>query len=237
MKADGQMILVHDTYHLAGGTLDEFEEDYWEEVIPPLREAEGVKPLWLLRQRTGVEGEVAVALTAVRSGADLAAFTKWQSQARSGGGLALSHARKALVAAPWSPLTDWDEVASIESTGADDGPRVFMEDTGWPSAALSDYVDFQRREYWEPLQQWAPSGGLLKLWGFFVVAFGTGHRPEALFLQEVLDLRALERLVSQPEEYDPDTFPGSYMVHGLQYRDQWRSRLLVLSRPRSARYV
>ncbi|MBO0728463.1 MAG: hypothetical protein J2P57_04340 [Acidimicrobiaceae bacterium] len=233
------MILLHDTYHLRPGALDEFEDAYWEHVVPAATKAEGVKPLWLLRQRTTAEGEVAVGLTAVRSGADLGDYTASDDGGAVLEGLSLGHARKALLAAPWSPLSNWDEVATIGSgAAAPDRPRVFMEDTGWPYAPVSDYVDFQRREYWEPLQQWAATGGgLLKLWGFFLVASGTGRRPEAVFLQEVLDLRALQQLVSEPEEYDPDTFPGSYMVHGLEYRDQWRSRLLVLSQPRSATHA
>lgn len=230
------MLLLHETYHLHAGTLDEFEAAYSEGVVPPLREIDGVRPLWLLGQRSGIEGEVAIALTALRSGAAFGACADWASGA--GGAvwrvlarrLARGFHRKALMAAPWSPLHDWADLDQVaERTATAGRRRIFMEDTGWPYAGLSDYVDFQRREYWEPLQRYATSGSLLKLWGFFLVLHGTGRRPEAVFLQEVLDDRALERLIGEPEVYDPDTFPGSYMVQGLTYRDQWRSRLLVAS--------
>ena len=135
------------------------------------------------------------------------------------------------MAAPWSPFNEWEELAPVLTSGGT-GRRIFMEDTGWPYVSVADYVDFQRREYWEPLQKWASSGAaVVKLWGFFLVAPGSGHRPEAIFLQEVMSDSALERLIGEPEVYDPNTFPGSYMVQGLTYRDQWRSRLMVAAQP------
>ncbi|MHB1582275.1 MAG: hypothetical protein ACYCU7_05710 [Acidimicrobiales bacterium] len=235
------MILLHETYLVREGGLDDFEGAYWEGVVPPLREMDGIRPLWLLRQRTGIEGEVVLALTAVRSGEELGRYIDWTT--RSAGvvwrvlarRLTRDYHRKALMSAPWSPLHEWSELEGLadalapRSDEAAGTPRIFMEDTGWPYADLSDYVEFQRREYWEPLQKWATAGALLKLWGFFLVLHGTGRRPEAVFLQEVLDNRALENLIGEPEVYDPNTFPGSYMVQGLTYRDQWRSRLLVAS--------
>lgn len=232
------MILLHETFQIVHGGLDEFEDAYWREVAPRVRALDGVEPLWFLRQRTGIEGEFAIALTALRAGEDLGAYTRWMSGDQGAvwraqaGRLTHGFQRKALMAAPWSPFNEWDELQPILEIGYDKR-RMFMEDTGWPYVRVADYVDFQRREYWEPLQQWATTGAaILKLWGFFLVAPGTGHRPEAIFLQEVLDDRALERLIGEPEVYDPDSFPGSYMVQGLTYRDQWRSRLMVAAPPR-----
>jgi hypothetical protein len=231
------MILLHETYQVVPGALDDFERIYWDAVDSEVDRLDGVAPLWLLRQRQGIEGELVIALTAVRSGSALGGYTAWRqgkggaAARRLAGELSRRCDRKALLAAPWSTLREWDEIAEVAATPAGDGPRIFMEDTGWPYSVVSEYVDYQRRDYFEPLQQWAKSGhALLKLWGFFLVAPGTGRRPEAVFLQEVLDARALERLIGEPEVYDPDTFPGSYMVRGLLYRDQWRSRLLVASK-------
>jgi len=233
------VILLHETFQIVHGGLDEFEDAYWSEVVPPLREMDGIEPLWFLHQRTGIEGEFAIALTALRTGEELGTYTRWMSgndgapwRARAQV-LTRAFQRKALLAAPWSPFNEWEELEPIRSATGQ-SRRIFMEDTGWPYVSVADYVDFQRREYWEPLQQWARSGAaVVKLWGFFLVAPGSGHRPEAIFLQEVMNDSALERLIGEPEVYDPDTFPGSYMVQGLTYRDQWRSRLMVASTPRA----
>jgi hypothetical protein len=232
------VILLHETFQIVHGGLDEFETAYWDEVAPKVGAIDGIEPLWFLRQRTGIEGEFAIALTALRSGEDLGTYTRWISGSEGASWRARSRPltrafqRKALLAAPWSPLNEWDELAPAKQSRGD-ARRIFMEDTGWPYVSVADYVDFQRREYWEPLQQWAGSVTLVvKLWGFFLVAPGSGHRPEAIFLQEIMNESALERLIGEPEVYDPDTFPGSYMVHGLTYRDQWRSRLMVASQPR-----
>lgn len=233
------MILLHETFQIVHGGLDEFEEAYWDEVVPQVRGIDGIEPLWFLRQRTGIEGEFAIALTALRSGDDLGAYTRWMSGSEGAAWrtksqpLTSAFQRKALLAAPWSPFHAWEDLApALESRGQP--RRIFMEDTGWPYVSVADYVDFQRREYWEPLQKWASTGvvAVVKLWGFFLVAPGTGHRPEAIFIQEIMNDSALERLIGEPEVYDPDSFPGSYMVHGLIYRDQWRSRLMVASQPR-----
>ena len=73
------MILLHETFQIVHGGLDEFEDAYRTEVPPRVREIDGVEPLWFLRQRTGIEGEFAIALTALRSGEELGAYTGWMS--------------------------------------------------------------------------------------------------------------------------------------------------------------
>lgn len=232
------MIIVHETYEIETGCLGDFEETYLNAVTPQLERMPGVEPLCLLCQRDGLEGELAISLNAVRTSEDLRAFLDWTTSGEGAAERRLStefsrgRQRKVLMAAPWSPMRDWEEVAD-GAFSRDMATGIFMEDTGWPYAKLSAYVDFQHREYWEPLQKWLHAGALLRLRGFFVVAFGSGQRPEAVFLQEVLDTKALERLVGEPEKYDPETFPGSYMVHGLQYRDQWRSRILLSAAAKS----
>jgi hypothetical protein len=50
-----------------------------------------------------------------------------------------------------------------------------------------------------------------------------------MLMQRIRDYGLLLRLISEPEHYDPDQWPGSYMHHGLLYRDQWESKLLRTS--------
>jgi hypothetical protein len=71
---------------------------------------------------------------------------------------------------------------------------------------------------------------ILDIEACFQVAHGTHRRPEAILVQRILHDGLLMNLISEPGEYDPDTWPGSYMHRGLRYRDQWESRLLRTSR-------
>ena len=177
------MILLHETFQIVHGGLDEFEDAYWREAAPFARALDGIEPLWFLRQRTGIEGEFAIALTALRSGEDWARTpagcpgsegATWRALSA---GLTRGFQRKALLAAPWSPFNEWEELAPILELGYDKR-RMFMEDTGWPYVRVADYVDFQRREYWEPLQRWASfGGGHPQVVG--VLPRGTGHRASA----------------------------------------------------------
>jgi hypothetical protein len=48
-------------------------------------------------------------------------------------------------------------------------------------------------------------------------------------MQKILDYGLLLNLISEPENYDPSRWPGSYMHRGLEYRDQWESKLLRTS--------
>jgi hypothetical protein len=104
-----------------------------------------------------------------------------------------------------------------------------MEDTGWPWPPLEDYVRFNDEMYFRIMSQAPADQKLLDIQGFFTTAWGAGRSLESLFMQKVLDYNQLIRLLAVPEQYDPDAWPGSYMVQGLKYRDQWRSRLLRTS--------
>jgi hypothetical protein len=101
-----------------------------------------------------------------------------------------------------------------------------MEDTGWPTAPLDDYIAFWDTDYFRPMS--APSSGrhILQIDACFQPAFGTHRRPEAMLLQKILSYDLLLGLIAAPREYDPTTWPGSYMHNGLDYRDQWESKLL-----------
>jgi hypothetical protein len=101
-----------------------------------------------------------------------------------------------------------------------------MEDTGWPTAPLDDYIAFWDTDYFRHFQQ-APAGrSILAVEACFQVAYGTHRRPEAMLLQKILSYDLLLGLIAEPREYDPATWPGSYMHGGLEYRDQWESKLL-----------
>ncbi|HVW82190.1 MAG TPA: hypothetical protein VHB69_14755, partial [Mycobacteriales bacterium] len=62
----------------------------------------------------------------------------------------------------------------------------------------------------------------------FQPAYGSGRRKEAVLWQKVLDNNLLMTLLTKdtPPELKQ---PGMFMHEALNYRDQWRSRLLRTS--------
>ena len=128
----------------------------------------------------------------------------------------------------WSPLQEVD-LAAVPSGQEEHPVSIYMEDTGWPWPPLEDYVRFNDEMYFRIMRQAPADQKLLDIQGFFTTVWGAGRSLESLFMQKVLDYNQLIRLLAVPERYDPDVWPGSYMVQGLKYRDQWRSRLLRTS--------
>jgi hypothetical protein len=106
-----------------------------------------------------------------------------------------------------------------------------MEDTGWPYAALDDYIRSWDEIYYRPLSQAPPGMRLLDIQACFQVAHGSYKRREAMLWQKIdpsNDYAALVHLLTTdlpPERRGP----GSYMYEALTYRDQWESRLLRTS--------
>jgi hypothetical protein len=135
---------------------------------------------------------------------------------------------KVLLPVYWSPLQEVD-LATVPSDGAEHEPSLFMEDTGWPSAPLDDYIRFWDEEYYRMMRDLPPEHRILEIQACFQVAHGTGRRPEAMLMQKILSYDLLLGLISEPEDYAPDRWPGSYMHGGLRYRDQWESKLLRTS--------
>jgi hypothetical protein len=131
---------------------------------------------------------------------------------------------KVLLPTDWSPMNDL-ELASIEATPADHEPTLFMEDTGWPDVSVDEYVAFWGRDYKPMLDRQPEATRLLEIQAGFVPAFGAGRRPEAILWQRVHNLDALMGLLTTelPREMRA---PGTFMAKGLDYRDQWESRLL-----------
>jgi hypothetical protein len=128
----------------------------------------------------------------------------------------------------WSALQDVD-LSRVSTDGAEHDLSVYMQDTGWPDAPLDDYIDLWNHDYWQHMREIPPDRKLLDIQACFQVAHGSGTRPEAILLQKVMNFSTLGNLLTSVEEYDPTTWPGSYMVKGLELRDQWESKLLRTS--------
>jgi len=229
------VLYMHEVHAVVGEREDEFESAYREGWMPRLAEGDDARLLWYLTQAHGSgPAYTVVTVTAVRDGA------AWERLALSlrGGPLhdwsrAVGEMRhrvdgKLLVPVPWSPLQEVD-LAAVPTVGDEHGLSLYMEDTGWPTAPLDDYIDFWDVEYYRNMRQAPPGRRILDIEACFQVAYGTHRRPEAVLMQKIADDRLLLNLITEPEEYDPDRWPGSYMHRGLEYRDQWESRLLRTS--------
>jgi hypothetical protein len=229
------LLLVHEEHEVRVGHEQEFERCYRQGWVTALANSDFARLLWYFDQATGTgRNNVVVTITTVP---DLEA---WQKLERLVGTGDLRDWRqevdrhrqsvngKLLEPAYWSPLQEVDLVTV--PTGADDHPvSMYMEDTGWPWAPLEDYIRFNDEMYFQIMSRAPAEQKLLDIQGFFTTAWGAGRSLESLFMQKVLDYDQLIRLLARPERYDPDEWPGSYMVQGLKYRDQWRSRLLRTS--------
>jgi len=134
---------------------------------------------------------------------------------------------KLLLPVEWSPLQEVD-LTTVPTDGATHPLSLFMEDTGWPSAPLDDYIQMWDEIYYRPL---SVTSQILDIQACFQVAHGSHKRREAMLWQKISpanDYATLVRLLTTdiaPEHRGP----GTYMFDALKYRDQWRSRLLRTS--------
>jgi hypothetical protein len=120
------------------------------------------------------------------------------------------------------------DLARVPTATAGHDLSLYMEDTGWPSVPLDDYVEFWGRTYFPTIMDRPAGERLLDIQAVFQVAHGAGRRPEAILMQKVLNHDALLALLANevPAAYRK---PGTFMHDALAYRDQWESRLLRTS--------
>lgn len=226
------MLYLHEVHHVRGRAEDEFEAAYRDGWMPTLAAGDDARLLWFLHHAHGSGPAYRfVTITAVRDGA------AWERLARRlhDGDLApwaqhldeLRHdlVAKTLIPVAWSPMVDVD-FATVPTTATEHELSIFMEDTGWPDAAVEDYTEFWRTAYFEPMR--ARPGSLLDIQAVFRVAHGTGRRKEAILMQRITDHQGLLALLTSevPGAYRA---PGTFMYEALAYRDRWESKLLRTS--------
>jgi hypothetical protein len=211
---------MHEVHTVIGDREHEFEAAYREGWMPLLAEGDDARLLWYLDHAHGSgPAYTVVTVTAVRDGpayqrlAEALRGGALHDWSRAAGELRHRVDGKMLVPVEWSPLQDVD-LAGVPVDGAEHDVSLYMEDTGWPTA------------HFRMMRQTPPDRRILDIEACFQVAYGTHRRPEAVLMQRIRDYGLLLNLISEPENYDPDRWPGSYMHRGLLYRDQWESKLL-----------
>lgn len=231
------MLFMHEVHAVVGEKEHEFEAAYREGWMALLAAGDDARLLWYLNQAHGSGPAYnVVTVTAIRDGNAYQRLAEALARpdgalhdwSRSVGEMRHHVDGKMLVPVEWSPLQDVD-LADVPVDGAEHDLSLYMEDTGWPTAALDDYVDFWDHDYFRMMRRTPADRRILDIEACFQVAYGTHRRPEAVLMQKILNYGLLLNLITEPEDYDPDTWPGSYMHGGLRYRDQWESKLLRTS--------
>ncbi|HUY66988.1 MAG TPA: hypothetical protein VMV06_09240 [Acidimicrobiales bacterium] len=229
------MLYLHETHKVIGRHASAFEDLFRDEWMGALARVEGARLLWYLNHAMGSGPSYqVVTITAVSDGA------AWEALARRmlAGDLTELAAKldscryqvdgKLLTPVYWSELQEVD-LKEMPVDGREHELSVYMQDTGWPDAPLDDYIELWDHDYWQFMRRTPPERRLLDIQACFQVAHGSGTRPEAILMQKIVSFSALGGLLTSVEEYDPDTWPGSYMAKGLELRDQWESKLLRTS--------
>ena len=229
------MLYMHETHKVIGRHAGTFEALYREEWMPALADSEGARLAWYMNHAMG--SGPAYQVVTVTAVADGAAWEELAARMLSGD---LSDLMERIDACryesdgkmvrpvEWSALQDL-ELAEVPTDGNQHELSLYMQDTGWPDAPLDDYIELWDADYWAIMRQTPPEHRLLDVVACFRVAHGSGIRPEAILWQRIMNPTMLGHLLTDTREYDPATWPGSYMAKGLDLRDQWESKLLRTS--------
>lgn len=229
------MLFMHETHQVIGKHAAAFEKLYRDEWLPALAQRPDARLAWYLNHAMGSgPAYQVVTVTALSDG------RAWESLVGRmiGGDLSSLGAQldsyryqvegKMLTPVYWSALQEVD-LDQLPTDGRDHELSVYMQDTGWPDKPLDDYIKLWDEDYWRFMKEIPKDHQLLDIVACFQVAHGSGIRPEAILMQKIMNFTTLGHLLTSVEDYDPTTWPGSYMAKGLEIRDQWESKLLRTS--------
>ncbi len=229
------MLFMHETHKVIGRHASTFEDRYRTEWMGALAQSDDARLVWYLNHAMGSGPAYQVVTITAVSDAEA-----WETMAQRmlHGDLSdlvstLDTYRyevdgKLITPVYWSALQEVD-LQEVPTDGREHELSVYMQDTGWPDAPLDDYIELWDHDYWQIMREIPPDKMLLDIVACFQVAHGSGIRPEAILMQKIMNFSTLGRLLTSVEEYDPTTWPGSYMAKGLELRDQWESKLLRTS--------
>jgi hypothetical protein len=228
------VLFIHETHLVKGALEDEFEAAFRDEWMPRLAKGDDARLLWYLTQAHGSGPAYRfVTITAVRNAG---AWEALAERIRSGDlqawmaaldGLRYDVTGKLLNLVSWSPMQDLD-LGSVPADGSNHPLSLYMEDTGWPSVPIDDYLRYWGEVYQPMLLAAPPEYRLLEIQACFQVAHGAGRRREGILMQKIANE---DRLLDLLRTEVPPAMkkPGTYMADALTYRDQWESRLLRTS--------
>lgn len=224
------MLFLYETHRLKGKCEKAFERAFRDGWMPQLGHNDGARLLWYLHQTHGTgRSYQAVTVTAVADGsswerlADRVAEGDLREWVREVDEYRHDVQARLLMPLQFSPLEV--ELSQVGTQPGEHPPSLYMEDTMWPRPAMIDaYVSAASTVYADMLEAEGREI-FLRIEAAFQTMPGAGRHPEVTLLQKIHDMDRLVWLLTNdpPEEL---TRPGTWMHDALQYRDQWRSRLL-----------
>jgi hypothetical protein len=224
------MLFLHEVHRVVGTKEREFEVAYRAGWMAALAAGGDARLLWFMHHAhgTGPSYQV-VTVTAVADGAawerlatrvqhgDLRDWARevdsWRHDAQA----------RLLMPLDFSPL-DVD-LSAVPTDGRRHDPALYMEDTIWPRRGKAEeYIAAAGGIYTKTLGS-ESARRLISIEAAYQTMPGAGRHPEITLMQKVLDMRGLVRLLTtdMPEEM---ARPGNWMHDALEFRDQWRSKLL-----------
>lgn len=220
------MLYLHETHQIVGGRMTDFERllrEQWQ----PLMEGDGsAKLLWFWHHTHGTGPSYqAISITAVRdwpAWGDLVERSRthpaWREWYGAAGQCRREVTGKLLLPTAWSPLQDVDFAAT--GATADQRPSLYLHDTGWPYPGKLDAYAAALGGIFCPATRKSKMIAVEACW---TVCPGTGRFHEVVLLQRILNWQAFSDLLTAGER---PVQGGDWMQEGLQYRDQWESKLL-----------
>jgi hypothetical protein len=224
------VLLLHEVHRVVGKREKEFEAAY-QALMAALAEDEGARLLWFLHHAhgTGPSYQV-VTVTGLAGGAAWERLAQrvhrgdLRQWAREVDGCRHHVQGRLLMPLDWSPL-DVD-LAEVPTDGRRHDPSLYMEDTMWPKpGTLDGYVTAAREVYARLLGAHAEGDVLLRIEAASQTMPGAGGGPEVTLMQKVHSMPGLVQLLTHDIPVEMSR-PGTWMHDALEYRDQWRSKLL-----------
>ncbi len=227
------MLFVHEVHQVAGANEDEFETAFREGWMPTLAEGDDARLLWYMNHAHGSGASYnVVTITGVRDGA---AWERLNRRIQAGDlrdwirevdGYRHDVTAKTLLPVDWSPIQEVD-FATVPTDGREHELHLFMEDTGWPTSPLDDYIKAWDDIYRQPLLAYADDMRAIPIdiQACFQIAHGSHLRREAILWQYIPDPQTVAHLITTDLPIERRV-PGTYMYDALAFRDQWKSRLL-----------
>src|SRR3989441_2455246 len=138
------MLFLHEVHQVRGDREDDFEAAYRDGWMPTLAQGDDARLLWYTNHAHGSGASYnVVTITGITDGAawerlaqrvQMGDLRPWMRELDS-----LRHdvTGKMLLPVEWSPLQEVD-LASVPTDATTHQSSLFMEDTGWPHAALDD---------------------------------------------------------------------------------------------------
>jgi hypothetical protein len=224
------VLFLHEVHRMVGKREKEFEAAY-QAWMAALADDEGTRLLWFLHHAHGTGPSYqAVTVTGL---ADGAAWERLAQRVHRGDlrqwvrevdGCRHDVQGRLLMPLDLSPL---DVVlADVPTDGRRHDTTLYMEDTMWPKRGkVDEYIAAAGEVYAKMLGAHTEGDVLLRIEAAYQTMPGAGRWPEVTLMQKVHSMPGLVHLLTHdmPAELSR---PGTWMHDALDYRDQWRSKLL-----------